>query len=121
MPIRPEPGIPGLIAPRRTVLDRMLVDAARAAGATVMHDTPVQDLVFDPHGRVRGVVLRDAAGQTRTARRRPRDRSRRTRLAGRSQGRGTDAGAADGARSRMCSATPRRRRFPDTTGISAAT
>ncbi len=66
VPIRPEPGIPGLIAPRRTVLDRMLVDAARAAGATVMHDTPVQDLVFDPHGRVRGVALRDAAGRTRT-------------------------------------------------------
>src|SRR5215213_1178579 len=66
VPIRPEPDIPGLIAPRRTVLDRMLVDAARAAGATVLHDTPVHDLVFDPHGRVRGVLLRDAAGQTCT-------------------------------------------------------
>ena len=67
VPIRSEPDIPGLIAPRRRVLDRMLVDAARAAGATVLHDTPVHDLVFDPHGRVRGVALRDAAaGQTRT-------------------------------------------------------
>jgi flavin-dependent dehydrogenase len=64
VPIRPEPDIPGLIAPRRTVLDRMLVDAALAAGATVLHDTPVHDLVFDPHGGVRGVVLRDAAGRT---------------------------------------------------------
>ena len=43
VPIRPEPGIPGLIAPRRTVLDRMLVDAARAAGATVLHDTAVHE------------------------------------------------------------------------------
>ncbi len=38
IPIRQEPGIPGLIAPRRTVLDRLLVDAARDAGATVVHD-----------------------------------------------------------------------------------
>ena len=121
VPIRPEPGIPGLIAPRRTVLDRMLVDAARAAGATVLHDTPVHDLMFDPHGRVRGVVLRDAAGRTRKVGADLRDRRRRTRLACRSQGRGTHAGAADGARSRMCSATPRRRRFRDITGISAAT
>ncbi|TJW30951.1 MAG: NAD(P)/FAD-dependent oxidoreductase, partial [Mesorhizobium sp.] len=68
VPIRPEPDIPGLIAPRRTVLDRMLVDAARAAGATILHDTPVHDLVFDSHGRVRGVALRDAAGQTREVR-----------------------------------------------------
>ena len=65
VPIRPEPGIPGLIAPRRTVLDRMLVDAARATGATVLHDTAVHDLVRDAHGRVRGVALRDAAGRTR--------------------------------------------------------
>src|SRR5215213_9842030 len=46
VPIRPEPGIPGLIAPRRTVLDRVLVDAARVEGATVMHDTPVHDLLL---------------------------------------------------------------------------
>ncbi len=65
VPIRPEPDIPGLMAPRRTVLDRMLVDAARAAGATIMHDTPVHDLMFDAHRRVRGVTLRDAGGQTR--------------------------------------------------------
>jgi flavin-dependent dehydrogenase len=60
--IRPEPGMPGLIAPRRTLLDRMLVDAARQAGATVLHDTSVRELTFDPHGRVRGIVLADAAG-----------------------------------------------------------
>lgn len=67
VPIRLEPNIPGLIAPRRAVLDRILVDAARAAGATVLHDTPVHDLIFDRHGRVRGIVLRDASGQTREA------------------------------------------------------
>src|SRR5262249_28805882 len=61
--IRPEPGIPGLIAPRRTVLDRLLVDAARKAGATIVHDTTVHELVFDAKGRVRGVVLADAEGR----------------------------------------------------------
>lgn len=60
--IRPEPGMPGLIAPRRSLLDRVLVDAARAAGATVLHDTSLQELTVDRHGRVRGVVLTDAAG-----------------------------------------------------------
>jgi len=63
VPIRPEPGIPGLIAPRRTVLDRVLVDAARDAGAMVLHDTTVHELTFDSHGRVRGVVVADARGQ----------------------------------------------------------
>src|SRR5262245_41092795 len=63
--IRPEPGIPGLIAPRRTVLDRVLVDAARAAGATVRHDSPVHDLAFDQYGRVRGILLKDSAGRAR--------------------------------------------------------
>jgi flavin-dependent dehydrogenase len=44
--IRAEPGIPGLIAPRRTVLDRLLADAARGAGATVVHDTTVRELAL---------------------------------------------------------------------------
>jgi flavin-dependent dehydrogenase len=61
--IRREPGIPGLIAPRRTLLDRILVNAARDAGATVLHDTSMRELTFDPHGRVRGVVLADATGR----------------------------------------------------------
>lgn len=64
--IRPEPGLPGLVAPRRSVLDRMLVDAARGAGATVLHDTLIHDLIFDARGRVRGVVLADAAGRRHT-------------------------------------------------------
>ncbi len=64
--IRPEPGMPGLIAPRRTVLDRFLVDQARAAGATIMHDTMVHELIFDGHGRVRGVVLAAGGGEIRS-------------------------------------------------------
>ena len=61
--IRPEPGIPGLIAPRRTVLDCLLVDAAWDAGATVVHEAAVNELAFDAQGRVRGVVLADREGR----------------------------------------------------------
>jgi 2-polyprenyl-6-methoxyphenol hydroxylase-like FAD-dependent oxidoreductase len=64
--IRPDQRIPGLIAPRRTVLDRVLVDAARDAGATILHDVTVQDLNVDADGTVRGVVLKDADGRVRT-------------------------------------------------------
>ncbi|MBS3647305.1 FAD-dependent monooxygenase [Pseudaminobacter sp. 19-2017] len=63
--IRPEPGIPGLIAPRRTVLDRTLVDAASAAGATIVHDVSVRGLLVDERSRVCGVELRDDNGQAR--------------------------------------------------------
>ena len=119
VPIRPEPDIPGLMAPRRTVLDRMLVDAARAAGATIMHDTPVHDLMFDAHRRVRGVIIERC--------RRPNSRdtapiswleqtgSARLSLARSRHGRW----CRGGARWHMSSATPRRRRSRDTTGISA--
>ncbi|MFL5260037.1 MAG: NAD(P)/FAD-dependent oxidoreductase, partial [Hyphomicrobiales bacterium] len=65
VPIKPEPGIPGLIAPRRTVLDRLLVDAARAVGATLLHDTHVHELTFDRHGRVVGVALTNPDGKPR--------------------------------------------------------
>ncbi len=54
--------LPGLIAPRRTVLDRILVDAARKAGAEVLHEMAVGDLFADTHGRVRGIEIR-AAGR----------------------------------------------------------
>ena len=60
--IRPSPGVDALYAPRRTVLDRILVEAAEEAGATVLHDTVVTALKRDPDGRVRGVVAQDARG-----------------------------------------------------------
>jgi flavin-dependent dehydrogenase len=43
--LRPSSGVDALYAPRRTVLDRLLVDAARAAGAEVRYDTRVVDVV----------------------------------------------------------------------------
>jgi 2-polyprenyl-6-methoxyphenol hydroxylase-like FAD-dependent oxidoreductase len=36
--IRPRDGIDCLYAPRRTILDPLLVDAAREAGAEIIHD-----------------------------------------------------------------------------------
>jgi flavin-dependent dehydrogenase len=43
--IRPSPGVDALYAPRRTVLDRILVEAAEEAGAVVLHDTTVTSLL----------------------------------------------------------------------------
>ena len=60
IPLKAGPDLPGLIAPRRTVLDRILVDAARKAGAEFLHDMAVADLFADARGRVRGVEIRGA-------------------------------------------------------------
>ncbi|HEX6148526.1 NAD(P)/FAD-dependent oxidoreductase [Nocardioides sp.] len=54
--IRPNAGVDALYAPRRHVLDRILVDAAAEAGAEVWHQTPVTGLLRDDAGRVSGVV-----------------------------------------------------------------
>jgi 2-polyprenyl-6-methoxyphenol hydroxylase-like FAD-dependent oxidoreductase len=62
IPIKPKHGVPALFAPRRTVLDRVLVDAAVDAGATVRHRVRAVDLVRGNEGRVEGLVLQDEAG-----------------------------------------------------------
>ena len=43
--IRPSGGVEALYAPRRQVLDRILVDAAAEAGADVRHGTRVTDVI----------------------------------------------------------------------------
>src|SRR5690606_23405678 len=55
--IRPGDGVDALYAPRRTVLDPLLVDAARAAGAKVRFHTALQGLIRDGRGRVTGAML----------------------------------------------------------------
>jgi flavin-dependent dehydrogenase len=60
--IKPRDGIDALYAPRRTVLDPILVDAARRAGAEILHDVHATDLLRDTSGRVCGVVLADRVG-----------------------------------------------------------
>src|SRR5262249_26731316 len=64
VPIGPRYGVEMLYAPRRTLLDRVLVDAARGAGAEIRYGLRVVDLLYSPRRRVRGVVAIDADGQS---------------------------------------------------------
>ena len=57
VPIKPKDGVDALFAPRRTVLDPILVDAARAAGAEIVYHRSVVDLLRDDDGRVRGAAI----------------------------------------------------------------
>jgi 2-polyprenyl-6-methoxyphenol hydroxylase-like FAD-dependent oxidoreductase len=67
--IKAEHGVDCLFAPRRTVLDPLLVDAARDAGARVSHGVALSELQFAASGgRVIGVSLRDASGACMTVR-----------------------------------------------------
>ena len=62
--IKPKFGVSALYAPRRTVLDRTLVDAAAEAGAIVRYGTRLTALSRTSDGTVDGVFLQDRAGQT---------------------------------------------------------
>jgi 2-polyprenyl-6-methoxyphenol hydroxylase-like FAD-dependent oxidoreductase len=66
--LKPAAGVDALYAPRRTVLDALLVDAAEDAGARLRFGLAVTDLARDGSGRVAGVVLRDHSGATWTER-----------------------------------------------------
>ncbi len=61
--IKPRDGVDALYAPRRTVLDRVLVDAAVEAGAHVVHGMSVTGLLRDPSGRVVGASVAGADGR----------------------------------------------------------
>jgi 2-polyprenyl-6-methoxyphenol hydroxylase-like FAD-dependent oxidoreductase len=61
--IRPLGDVRGLLAPRRTVLDRLLVDAARDAGAEIRFGARLVELVHDPSGRVSGAVIAEAGAR----------------------------------------------------------
>ena len=67
--IKPDHGVDHLLAPRRTVIDPLLVDAAWDAGATVRHGVALSGLQFAAsRGRVTGASLRDAEGASITVR-----------------------------------------------------
>jgi flavin-dependent dehydrogenase len=59
IPIKAREGVDGLYAPRRTVIDSLLIDAAVEAGAEVVHGVRVVDLQRDREGRITGVVIDD--------------------------------------------------------------
>ncbi|MDQ3955882.1 MAG: FAD-dependent monooxygenase [Actinomycetota bacterium] len=63
--IPPIPGIPGAIAPRRTVLDKILVDEAVAAGAELRENFTFEDVVREDD-RVVGIRGRSTEGNTVT-------------------------------------------------------
>jgi 2-polyprenyl-6-methoxyphenol hydroxylase-like FAD-dependent oxidoreductase len=62
IPIAPRDGIEALYAPRRYVLDRLLVDAAGAAGADIVYGVRIRGLERSGTGSVTGVVLEDESG-----------------------------------------------------------
>ena len=62
--LRPSAGVDALYAPRRHLIDRLLVDAAAAAGAEVLHETTATELLRDPRGRVAGVRVLGRRGNT---------------------------------------------------------
>jgi flavin-dependent dehydrogenase len=63
--IKPRDGVDTLYAPRRTVLDPLLADAARASGAHVVYRVRVKDVGRDRRGRVNGVVVESGGFERR--------------------------------------------------------
>jgi 2-polyprenyl-6-methoxyphenol hydroxylase-like FAD-dependent oxidoreductase len=62
--IKPRDGVQALYAPRRTVLDALLADAAAEAGADMRFGVRFESLERDRDGRVTGVVIEDPHGQS---------------------------------------------------------
>ncbi|WP_347311667.1 NAD(P)/FAD-dependent oxidoreductase [Defluviimonas sp. SAOS-178_SWC] len=62
--IKPEHGVDALYAPRRSLLDATLAEAAGATGAEFRYGTGCTGLLFDEARRVRGVTLRAPSGAT---------------------------------------------------------
>ncbi|HSB54510.1 MAG TPA: NAD(P)/FAD-dependent oxidoreductase, partial [Gemmatimonadales bacterium] len=63
VPIKERDGVDGLYAPRRTVIDPILLDAAESAGAEVVLGRSVVDLLRDGDGRVRGATIAGTDGR----------------------------------------------------------
>ena len=68
VPIRPAAGVDALYAPRRTLIDRLLVEAATAAGAHFRFGCSAVGLEQDRTGRVTGVSVRSRDGSVRAER-----------------------------------------------------
>ena len=62
VPVQPSPGVDALYAPRRTVLDAILAEAAVGAGADLHHETGLTGLQRDDGGRVTGLVVSPRSG-----------------------------------------------------------
>jgi flavin-dependent dehydrogenase len=64
VPIGPKYGVDALYAPRRILLDRLLVDAARASGAEIRYRLRAVDLLYSLRRRVTGIVVVDPDGRS---------------------------------------------------------
>jgi menaquinone-9 beta-reductase len=62
VPIKERDGLGALYAPRRTILDAALADAARESGAQIVYGAHVEGVVPEEIGRARGVYLVDSGG-----------------------------------------------------------
>jgi flavin-dependent dehydrogenase len=60
--IKAKNGVEGLYGPRRTVLDALLVDAARESGAEVVHGLQMTGVLRAADGRACGIEMIDSAG-----------------------------------------------------------
>jgi 2-polyprenyl-6-methoxyphenol hydroxylase-like FAD-dependent oxidoreductase len=65
LPIKPRDGVDALYAPRRTLLDALLADAASDAGAEVVYGPRLVDLERASDGRVVGAVIEERGGTRR--------------------------------------------------------
>jgi 2-polyprenyl-6-methoxyphenol hydroxylase-like FAD-dependent oxidoreductase len=65
LPIKPKDGVDALYAPRRTLLDAFLADAAAGSGADVVYGPRLIDVTRDPGGRVVGAVIEERGGARR--------------------------------------------------------
>jgi menaquinone-9 beta-reductase len=65
LPIKTRDGVDALYAPRRTVVDALLAEAAAEAGAEVVFGARLVDLERDPNGRVVGAVIEERGGAVR--------------------------------------------------------
>jgi 2-polyprenyl-6-methoxyphenol hydroxylase-like FAD-dependent oxidoreductase len=61
--LRSSPGVDALYAPRRHLLDRVLIEAAASRGAEVLHATPVIGLLRGDDGRVLGIRVLSGSGE----------------------------------------------------------
>jgi flavin-dependent dehydrogenase len=68
IPIKPANGVDALYAPRRTILDPILADAAADAGAEIRYGVTVKGLQYDSSGRVTGIIGHDRSARPVAAR-----------------------------------------------------
>ncbi|MCG6882782.1 MAG: NAD(P)/FAD-dependent oxidoreductase [Silicimonas sp.] len=60
--IKPVGRAPGILGTRRFILDRILAEAAKDAGAEIWYHTSFRDVIRNEAGRITGAIVTDGAG-----------------------------------------------------------